>query len=443
MDKNLLKKLAQTKDRFDDIMKLRKAGKQDSSKYDEIFQNYGQLAYNIAVPNKHRKAEIKHLMKEGRFEDIYRKHGSEAYTKNISKMRATDVYNETKSRTKSITNRIRNVVRTKIAPVFLSTLLLAPPTVGVTSEMGNKAIIEENKITYSEELERYNARISEYKNEVNAMNLTDTQIFMKVMSDMWSEIDGYGENDNDILGFLRLNLQEDGKGVCRNFADDVTAKLNAINPEYNARNLNVYIENNEYILANIDRKIVESNDTVMSSEQEEQNKQQNLDFASKVTKLLGNHTVTVVDIPGKNVSLVLDPTNPSIGVFLDGKVHMFSTPDGKGIYPTKLGNFFGDGIESVFDLEITEMKSFLPTEQSLEELEAIYGTEAQNEALEYLSTLKQEKSNETMQLSKSFDDEIRVKNPEILHRIEDVSKVANEKQSNQTNQIEKEESVER
>lgn len=425
MDKKLLNKLSQTKNRFDDIMALRKAGKKDPSKYDEIFEKYGQTIYNNVVPYKHRKNEIKKLMKEGRFEDIYFKHGKTAYNDNIYKMQTMDVYNETGSKPKSIANRIKNVIAHRIAPVFLSTLLIAPPTGATAIEMFSRQEKAENRIEYAEELEKYDARISEYANEVNSMNLTHTQVFMKLMSDMWQEIDGYGEETIDVTGLLRLSLQENGQGVCRHFADDITAKLNAINPEYNARNLAVYMEEGNYRLANIERNIIQSNNTVAGSEEIEQ-EQDGFDW----TKVIGNHAVTVVDIPGENLSLVLDPTNPGIGVFKNGEIYMFSTPDGKGITPKSIGQFFMNGAEGNFDLGMTSVKSFLNTDKSIEELNEIYGTEAQNEALEYLESFEVNKTKDN-----SFDNKIKVKDEEILHKIENVSKEASEKQEAQ-NQVE-------
>lgn len=137
---------------------------------------------------------------------------------------------------------------------------------------------------------------------------------------------------------------------------------------------------------------------------------------------------------GQNVSLVLDPTNPGIGVFKDGQIYMFSTPDGKGISAKVLGQFFMNGGEEVLDLGITTLKSFLPSEQSLEELEAMYGTEAQNEALEYLSSLKQDKAQEAMVAGHSFEDSVKVSDQEILHKLEEVSKEASEKQVSEIEQ---------
>ena len=47
-----------------------------------------------------------------------------------------------------------------------------------------------------------------------------------------------------------------------------------------------------------------------------------------------------------------------------------------------LTNFYGE-----LELGLTELQSFLPCEYSLSELEEIYGTIAQNQALEYLATI--------------------------------------------------------
>lgn len=423
MDKKLLEKAAQSKTRFKDVMSLRKA-----KEYDKIFEQYGQRIYNLAVPSSHRKAEIKTLLEQGRFEDIYFKHGKNAYDDNIYKMQAMDVYNETGSKPKSILNRIKNVVKHRIAPVFLSTMLLAPPVTGTVLDSGVKKFKTENAIIYAQELENYNKKIETYASEVKSMNLTDIQTFMKVMSDMWKEIDGYATPENDIMGFLRLTLDGEGKGVCRHFADDVTAKLNEINPEYNARNITVYMSENEYNLANIDRTILETNETVAEKNSEESlvQEENTIDF----TKYAGNHMVTVVDVPDQNVSLVLDPTNPGIGVFKDGKVYMFSTPDGKGIETKSLGQFVLNGAEEFFDLNKTKLESFLVSDKTLEELKNIYGTEAQNEALAYLDSLEEKKSLEAMK-DDSFIPKVTVDEKTVIKEMQErQANLANEKQEN-------------
>ena len=196
-------------------------------------------------------------------------------------------------------------------------------------------------------------------------------------------IDGYATAETEPLGFSRLALYIDKVGVCRNFADDITAKLNAINPEYNARNIVVYMSGEEYNLANIDRNIIETNETVAGEDKEQES-------GDGIVSITGNHMVTAVDVPDENITLILDPTNPGIGVFRNGQIYMFSTPDGKGIESRMVGQFF-QGAETMLDLGITELKSCLPCEYSIEELEEMYGTEKQNEVLEYLEALENDK----------------------------------------------------
>lgn len=378
MDKKELKRSARTTERFKDIMNLRK-----SKEYDKIFEVYGQTIFKLAVPRKHQKAEVKELFEKGRWEDIYRKYGENTYNKYIYKMQEQEIYNETGSKPKSILNRIKNVFVHRIAPVMLSTALLTPPVAGGTLDFMSKQEKAKNATEYAEEIEGYNKKINEYAKEIQSMNLDDLQIFMKVMSDMWSEIDGYATAETEPLGFSRLALYIDKVGVCRNFADDITAKLNAINPEYNARNIVVYMSGEEYNLANIDRNIIETNETVAGEDKEQES-------GDGIVSITGNHMVTAVDVPDENITLILDPTNPGIGVFRNGQIYMFSTPDGKGIESRMIGQFF-QGAETMLDLGITELKSCLPCEYSLEELEEMYGTEKQNEVLEYLEALENDK----------------------------------------------------
>ena len=125
------------------------------------------------------------------------------------------------------------------------------------------------------------------------MYLSDIQIFMKVMDDMWGSIQGYKTPEKDIHGFLELDLaNEDGYGVCRNMASDVARKLQEINPDYNARTIAVYIEDG-FKIADIERTVLETNETVQedSSEEQEQNS-----IISAIQNFVGNHMVTLVDV---------------------------------------------------------------------------------------------------------------------------------------------------
>lgn len=371
------------KNNKDEIKALKKA-----KKFDEIYEKFGTDIYLENTKPRHRKKEINRLISEGRYTDLYEKFGYHIYKEYQYKIMAQDIYNETGSRPKSILNRVKNAIAHRILPVALSTLLIGPPVVGTTLSVVNEIDKHNNGIEHQAELEEYNKNINKYAEEIKGMNLTDVQIFMKLMDDMWKQIDGYKTPDEpDILGYLRLTLQKENVGVCRHFADDMTAKLNAINPEYNARNIAVFMEDNNYHIANIKRTVLEQNETVADESKEDKEQDNSILENETIKKAIGNHMVTAVDIPGQDLTLILDPTNPGIGVFVNGEIYMFSTSDGKGLDPAIIGQFF-QGFGELTDLGLTSIKSYGNSNYSLEELEQIYGTNAQNEALAYLASME-------------------------------------------------------
>lgn len=261
------------------------------------------------------------------------------------------------------------------------------------------------------------------------MNLTDLQTVMKVMDDMWENIDGYGEPKIDSVFFPRLDMTEGGVGVCRNMADDVTAKLNAINPEYNARNLTVYLDSEEltsegFSMADIKRNILEDNETVVEENTENQDGADNSEGKKedknelteaqkeKLSKYVGNHLVTAIDLKEDDVTLIIDSTNCNLGVFEDGEIYMFFNDTGNGIKVTEFGNILGnvggDNFGGIMQLTEDQIKSMLPSKMSIDELEETYGVEAQNRALREVR--KMEKNEE-----KDF---IKMLRPKILEQVQ-------------------------
>lgn len=265
----------------------------------------------------------------------------------------------------------KNIFR-KSAIISGTTFMLGTAEIiGVTND-----IYEYNKNEYEEEINKYNEKISNYANEVKKLNLSDIQIFMKTMDDMWKNIEGYGSPEKDVRFFEELDFLENGNvGVCRNMSMDIAKKLNEINPKYNAKTIPVFIEKDgEYNIANIERTIIESNETVAQQNNEEKTNE----LAKNV---LGNHMVTIVEIPEENVTLILDPTNPGIGVYINGKIIMFNSGKENGLkFEAKE---YSDilirrgGTETVKDY----IESYIKPSLSMEELEEKYGLEAQNRAL--------------------------------------------------------------
>ncbi|MDR0978843.1 MAG: hypothetical protein LBL91_02750 [Lachnospiraceae bacterium] len=354
-----------------------------NKEYDKIYEIYGRKAYIKYVPSKYIRQDIKKLMQEGKFEDIYLKYGKDAYNDRILAMQQKDVSTETGSKFRGVVNRIGNILKRRVA-VFLAIGTVAlPPAAHTMINLQSNIMTEKNAIEYAEQIEKYDSKINTYAEEIRQMNLSDIQVVMKVMSDMWENIDGYGNPKEEVFGFERLNFLEDGGvGVCRHMADDVTAKLNAINPEYNARNVICYLETGKgYRLSNIERSTVEDNATYVDENEEPEEEKQDL-----LTAIIGNHRVTAIDLPNENITLILDPTNPGIGVYKDGQIHMFSTEDGKGVELRSMADFsFGT---SILQLSKDYAKSFFSADKSIEELEKEFGVEAQNEALKELEKLE-------------------------------------------------------
>lgn len=359
--------------------------------------------------NKEERKEIKKLKEEKRYNEIYFKYGEKEYNKLLAKAMYEEI-KESRGTMKASMWRIKNSILKITKRVgLLSTVVLLE---GTALMAGNtEKIIDDNRIKYEKEIEDYNKDISKYAKKVNSMNLSEIQIFMKVMDDMWENIKGYKTPQKDITGFLELDLATpEGYGVCRNMASDVAKKINAINPEYNARTCVVEMGNEGvYYAASIQRNIIEENQTVVEENQTET--QSN----GYLQKLIGNHMVTLVDVKEDNLTLVLDPTNPGIGIYSDGQIIMFNSAKENGLefdakeYVNAV--FFQGGIDGIGSTYKDYIKSYKKPKLSLEEIYRKYGIEAQNRALEEVKNIENMKNEidearnfrETMQVTSKED----------------------------------------
>lgn len=257
-------------------------------------------------------------------------------------------------------------------PLIGSALFLAGMVSGYPSNQTK--IIEKNAILYKDDIDRYNRKIEEYAEKIRKMKLDDLETFMKVTLDI-HRLYRYKTPEKDILGYFRLELMNEGDyGVCRNIADDFTAKLNAINPDYNARNVAVYISNGKY-------PSFQTTPIVANKELELDN-----DNEAKSIKY-GNHMVTAVDIKEENITLIIDPTNIFIGVLQKDEIHILgkeNPTEGLKIKILGMATLGSDSLRDYFDLKID---GYLSPHLSIEELERKYGVDAQYTALTKLVEL--------------------------------------------------------
>lgn len=240
-----------------------------------------------------------------------------------------------------------------------------------------QTLTDENKIEYSSEIEEYNKNIEEYAKYINSLNLTHLQTIMKVMSDQWEQYK-YCVDEDLIVGYYRLSFQEKGYGVCTSFADDFTAKMNAINPLYEAKNVYCTMSNNinanEVEIVDLERNTIEV---------------VNEDNDSKVSILplllnTGNHVVTMIKIPDEDYYLIVDSTNLMIGLIKNGKIHVFNSTNPETLEYVSNGNILMGGADYV-----SKSDTFYSCDETYDELKEIYGCEEQLEALEYVEQIEE------------------------------------------------------
>lgn len=371
-------------------------------RYDDIFINYGTKAYIKNTPTKYRQKELKKLKKEGRYLDIYNKYGEKEYNKVLVKVRTQEI-KEAKGSFQAFTWEATQNIKIFLKKLGIN-VAIGASTLMLTMPVVVQSTINKNAIKYEKEIENYDENISKYAEEVKSLKLNHLQTIMKVMDDMWKNIAGYANPEKDISGFLELDLAtEDGYGVCRNMASDVAKKLNKIDERYNARTINVKMEHGDYQIANIERKVIETNETV-----EQENEQQGSNI---LENLAGNHMVTLVDIPDRDITLVADPTNPGLGIYENGEIKMFNTDEkweGKEISTMLLNGYEG------LEMGGTYVNSF-HLKSKYSEAKKEFGLEKQNEALNYVRSLekqnseksKEEKFRESLAVASNQSENIR------------------------------------
>ena len=317
---------------------------------------------------------ISQLLKSKNYDEIYKRYGKFMYklfeTSRISQEVKYEGGKNFDDLKQIIDVHLKEIVYFCI--IYLSYLFLAMPN-DVQKDI--KATARNENIDRISEYERY---VDDYLESIDFTGLSDLEIFMKLMQYEHQEM-LYGTPEQEITGYYRVQML-DGKGVCRNIADDLAYRLNLINPEYNAKMICVNSSYGNWV-KNDDKMQIDPDYNFNNEEIDKDNK--GLEEIKK--KLFPNHAVTMINIPGEDYSLILDPTNSGIGVISNGKIDMFNS-DNENYYVTELSNALLMGYDIRFSTELNELKSYF-TKHSLEELNELYGLDAQNEAIKKLDLL--------------------------------------------------------
>lgn len=358
---------------IDDIEIIKKLKKE--KQYQKIYELYGKDIYANKTPLIYQMKDMYKLFKEKKFIDIQVKYGDLANFYLLPSFLYNDVLFNSNNKIKSyifknimiIKNFFKYIIY--LSSIYFLAIITSLPMLSLME-------IEKNKQIYEEEIDNYEENLNEYISSLNLEGKTDLEIIMMLINDMWESIEGYKKPEIDAVGYERLDINN-GFGVCRNMADDIAAKLNAINPKYNARKLVVESNFIDYEFADVNIKVVpeEPNEEVL---EKTENKESLVDQV--MDQVIGNHMVILVDIPDKNITLVVDPTNVGIGILKNGRITMFNGLE--STYEIKeTNNILFYGYLEYFKLLCDEFKSVIPQE-SIEELNKEYGIDAQNKALE-------------------------------------------------------------
>lgn len=321
---------------------------------------------------------ISQLLKSKNYDEIYKRYGKFMY----KLFEASRISQEVKYEGGKKFDDLKQIIDVHLKEIFyfcviyLTYLFLAMPN---DIQKDIKATARDENIDKILEYESY---VDDYLENTDFTGLSDLEIFMKVMQYEHQEM-LYGAPESEIKGYFRVQML-DGKGVCRNIADDLAYRLNLINPEYNAKVICINSSYGNWI-KNDDEMQTDPNynfnnekkdkDTLISKGLEEIKK-----------RLVPNHAVTMVNIPSEDYALILDPTNSGIGVIYNGKIDMFNS-DSENYYVTELLNAFLMGYDVGFSTKLEELKSYF-TKHSFEELNELYGLDAQNETIKKLNLLK-------------------------------------------------------
>lgn len=317
---------------------------------------------------------ISQLLKSKNYDEIYKRYGKFMY----KLFETSRISQEVKYEGGKKFDDLKQIIDVHIKEIFyfcviyLTYLFLAMPN-DVQKDI--KATARNENIDRISEYERY---VDDYLESIDFTGLSDLEIFMKLMQYEHQEM-LYGTPEQEITGYFRVQML-DGKGVCRNIADDLAYRLNLINAEYNAKMICVNSSYGNWV-KNDDKMQIAPDYNFNNEEIDNDNK--GLEEIKK--RLFPNHAVTMINIPGEDYALILDPTNSGIGVISNGKIDMFNS-DNENYYVTELANALLMGYDIRFSTELNELKSYF-TKHSLEELNELYGLDAQNEAIKKLDLL--------------------------------------------------------
>lgn len=275
---------------------------------------------------KQEKIDIENLENEERYFDLCSKYPKKI---NYSEIKDFDAEMETGDKFKKINYDIRNLavyhdfndLKYKLKK---STIFCLALTTSAFIEITGLLKLEQKKIYLDnkETIDSYDDELEKYASKFDSSKMSTLEIIMTVMNEIRSNTEyGFDYNEEELGNNFRVVLNDNNKvGVCRHMADKFTTIMNMIDERYEAQNLAVYLnqKTKNFIMCNIEQPASEEYQKELKNSKTEENETEDND-----TKL-ANHMVTILKPIDCNYYLVVDVTNPSIGLLNNGKIYMFN-----------------------------------------------------------------------------------------------------------------------
>ncbi len=289
---------------------------------------YIEIGIKVLNTSKEEIKEIlcQNLLKEGKYFELMEV-SEKSFYKQLKNIQKKDIEFEIGKKRRFNIHAIKESIKRKIKlGIFIALFSIYIKANWITfltkqiNQINIENIYDNEDLRKLEQIKKqYQDDISKYADEINELNLEDLEIIIKEMADMWKNIYGYKSPNflYDEKGIFQYNLYYTNYGVCREFASDCAVRLNEINSSYNAQAVAVKFK--DVYLNDLPRNIF--GETEKSAENS---------FLSElllnlIIKEMGNHMVVLLTIPDKNYTLLIDPTNPSIGLVDNGNIYIFGS----------------------------------------------------------------------------------------------------------------------
>lgn len=373
-----------------------------------------------------KKEEAKKLIAKGHFDLARQQYGKRIYKNALIDLTYNEI-KEVQGKKAAIRYKIGNLLR------FTTVNTLSILTSGYIGMQGLTlygitARKQANAVKFEKEIDEYNSKLDEKAKYFASFELSDLELMMAITIDMYENTEGYGYNENEIDGYLGVSMTNGNNphGICRNmsyYGADLINKIAKIKGKnYNAR----------VVCGKADFENLELADpSILKTRNNEESENDDGNFIPIFSfDVSSDHDVIALDVENERLPIIWDITNTFYAQREEkNEIKSFNNKNKfKEAGTIDINEFVsfisaGDGFDPIPYIVDDYLKGSKETGFTDEEIEKMYGIEAQrnaisswrekkkqfekNEFLKSLKIAKNESSNlEFNSIEKNTNDEI-------------------------------------